>query len=242
MSTFDALLRDLRAHPEWREELRRELLDEQLLQVPSLVSELAAAQRRTEERVSELTADVRELAAAVHELATRMSELASGMTALATGMQGMAAELREVGLRTDRALGWVVEFRYRERPWAFFGPIARRLRLPGIDELDDLLDAAVADGQLAEPDVDDLRRADAVLRGRRDGEEVWLVLEASAKVDESDVRRAADRAELLRRTGRVVLALVAGEGITTEAVDLAARSGVWQVTDGSVQPPEVEAA
>lgn len=56
-------------------------------------------------------------------------------------------------------------------------------------------------------------------------------------VDSEDVERAATRAALLRRTGQPVLAVVAGEGVTERAAGMAQHRGVWQVTNGTVEPP-----
>ncbi|GBC81137.1 hypothetical protein HRbin10_00243 [bacterium HR10] len=49
-----ALLRLLEEHPEWRAELRRLLLTDELLALPQIVRELAEAQRRTEEQLRAL--------------------------------------------------------------------------------------------------------------------------------------------------------------------------------------------
>ena len=62
-------------HPEWREELRRLVLTDELLELPDIVRELAeaqrelaAAQRRTEQRVEELAAAQAGLGSAVGQL------------------------------------------------------------------------------------------------------------------------------------------------------------------------------
>lgn len=48
------LIRLLEEHPEWRAEMRRVLLTDELLQLPDLVRDLIEAQRRTEQQVAEL--------------------------------------------------------------------------------------------------------------------------------------------------------------------------------------------
>jgi hypothetical protein len=60
---FQDLIRILEQHPEWRAELRRRLLPEELLTLPDLVRDvveavgrLAEAQRRSEERLSAVEA------------------------------------------------------------------------------------------------------------------------------------------------------------------------------------------
>ncbi|MDW8293388.1 MAG: hypothetical protein RML84_09890, partial [Anaerolineae bacterium] len=61
---FRALVEALQAHPEWRAELRRLVLTEELLELPTLVRELAEAQRRSEERIARLEEAVAALAEA----------------------------------------------------------------------------------------------------------------------------------------------------------------------------------
>lgn len=55
VSDFHDLMRLLDQHPEWRAELRRLLLTEELLSLPQVVRELAEAQARTEEALRILT-------------------------------------------------------------------------------------------------------------------------------------------------------------------------------------------
>ncbi len=51
---LDALIRAVRSNPEARDTLRRELLTEEVLELPALVAKLVKAQERTEERLSEV--------------------------------------------------------------------------------------------------------------------------------------------------------------------------------------------
>src|SRR5712691_5088613 len=51
---FQDLLRLLEQRPEWRAELRRYVLSDDVVELPSLVRGLAEAQARTEQRVAEL--------------------------------------------------------------------------------------------------------------------------------------------------------------------------------------------
>lgn len=48
------LLELLAAHPEWREELRRALLSEDFLALPSIVRELTEAQKIVNQQIKEL--------------------------------------------------------------------------------------------------------------------------------------------------------------------------------------------
>ncbi|MDW8291219.1 MAG: hypothetical protein RMM06_10875, partial [Armatimonadota bacterium] len=53
------LIRLLEAHPEWRAELRKVLLGDDLLQLPAVVREIADLQRVYSERHSEEMAQIR---------------------------------------------------------------------------------------------------------------------------------------------------------------------------------------
>ncbi|MBI3978734.1 MAG: hypothetical protein HY331_11175 [Chloroflexi bacterium] len=84
------LLRLLEQHPEWRAEIRRQVLTEDLLELPALVRELVAAQRRTDERLAELTRRTDERLAELAEAQRRTDE--------------RLAELAEAQRRTDEHL------------------------------------------------------------------------------------------------------------------------------------------
>lgn len=53
-SDFHELVSLLEQHPEWRSELRRLLLSDEILTLPDLVRELAEGQKRTDEAVRQL--------------------------------------------------------------------------------------------------------------------------------------------------------------------------------------------
>lgn len=209
MATAEELLRELRANPELREQLRRDLLTDELLRVPDTMAQIAGQLSDLTERVDMLVRQVADL----------------------------VRELHRVGQRTDRSLDALVELRYYWRPYAYFGTIATRLRALDGDALEDILEPAVAAARVSEMDRYEVLRSDGVFRGSAHGRDLYLVMEASFTVDETDVRRAAARAEALRRTGRDVIAVAAGEELDAGVRDLAQNSGVWIVTNGSVVTP-----
>jgi hypothetical protein len=73
-------------------------------------------------------------------------------------------------------------------------------------------------------------------------EEVILVLEASWKVHESDVERAAQRAEVLRRAGLKALPVAAGKEWPQQVEALALRERVVITRDGRVDDASWQAA
>ena len=176
---FRDLVRILEERPEWRNELRRLILTDQLLDLPEQLAELrtyteqrfqdlAAAQQRTQEQLADLIQVVRTLTTDVGELKGRS-----------------------------------LEGEYRTKVYAYFGRIVRRAHVLSPDELTALLEDAIESGALSEAQADDVSLADVIVHGRRrrDGAEVFLVVEVSSGVGLHDVERAIRRAALLAHTG-----------------------------------------
>jgi len=89
-------------------------------------------------------------------------------------------------------------------------------------------------GRLTQAEAVRLLLADLVFRGRQNGRTAFLVVEISWSVDVADVRRAADRATLLRKVAPRTLPVVAGWRIQDEAVELAESQQVAMVLEEEV--------
>ena len=278
MREFHDFVRILERRPDWREELRRLILTDELLKLPQVVRELVEAQRRTEEelktltarvdsltrrvdslaaqmealtsrvdsltqRVDSLTAQMEVLTARVNSLTQRVDSLAAQMEALTARVDSLTEAqvkteetLRRLGIDVAELKGDSLERKYREKAPAYFGPLLRRAKSLSADELWDIVDRGIEEGVLTSEEAREVLDTDIVVRGRRwkDGKEEFLVVEVSWGVGVTDVERAVRRAELLRRLGLEVRAVVAGRGITSEAEGLAAEKGVERVIDGRV--------
>jgi hypothetical protein len=134
----------------------------------------------------------------------------------------------------------ILERRYRERGPAYFDRLVRRSRVLTAEEVMDLLEPAVEQGELSALEADEVALADLVIRGRRreDNTEVYLVVEVSWGVGLYDVERAAHRADLLRRTGWLATPVVAVRTVLPEASNRARELRIWQLTDGQMVTPE----
>jgi len=220
---FRDLVRILEEKPEWRAELRRLVLTEELL---SLLEQVAALRAETERRFQEM-------AATVDKLAREVARLGIGMGDLQRTQKRLIIDVAD--LKGDS-----LERRYRERAPAYFGGLIRRARALTTEDLDELLEPAVDRGHLSEDEAKEVLHSDVVVRGRRreDDSEVYLVVEVSSGVGPGDVERAARRAEILSRSGVAALAVVAGERITADASRRAREMHVRQVTDGMARRPE----
>jgi hypothetical protein len=174
-------------------------------------TDLIEAQRRIEQQIAALTE-------AQQNTNYRLDTLTNDM-----------AEVKDI----------LFELWYRDRAYAYFAPLIRRTHVLSPEELDALLEGAVAQGQLSEAESDEILLADLLLRGRRraDNAEVYVVVEISWKIDPYDVERSVRRAALLSRIGTPALPVVAGKEVIDEAASLARMLHVWQLTNGQARPP-----
>ena len=231
---FFDLARLLEQRPEWRAELRRLLLPDEVLSLPQSVQALAG-------QVQALTENVRALTEAQRRTGEQIGALTEAQTALTRDVQLLTKRVDSLSQDVGDLKGITLELRYRDRAPAYFRRLARQLRVLPAHELDALLDEAVQAGKLAEAEADEVMETDMVMRGwrREDEAEVYLVAEVSWGVGAHDVERAANRAALLAKTGLLTIPVVAGKVITYEAANLARRRKTWQVLDGqSISPAE----
>ena len=102
INTIQDISRALREHPEWREELRRELLTDELLGLPQRFAEYAVA---TDRRLDALTESVAELARHAAETDRRLDNIDRRLDALTESV----AELTRHAAETDRRLESLAE-------------------------------------------------------------------------------------------------------------------------------------
>jgi hypothetical protein len=124
------LVRLLAEHPEWRAELRRLLLSDDVLALPAIVRDLAAAQQRTEERLGALTEAqqrteerIEQLEGIVQTLAEAQQRTEERLGALAEAqrrtearlerLEGVVQTLAEAQQRTEARLDMLVEAQQR---------------------------------------------------------------------------------------------------------------------------------
>jgi archaellum component FlaC len=96
---FHDLVRILEDKPEWRAELRRLVLTDELLALPEEVARLAQAQRRTEEQVAELAAALRALTDEVRGVKTDVGGMKEDIAGLKTDVKRLDGSVEE--LKTD---------------------------------------------------------------------------------------------------------------------------------------------
>jgi len=201
-----------------RTEIRLERTENRLDRVEAILAELVEAQKRTEQRVNEL-------AEAQKRTEQRVNELAEAQKRTELSLQKLID-------RVASNSGKLLEIEYRDKAYAYFGSLLRRVKVVPLVELESDLEERLSDAEIV-----DLAPLDLLVRGRvrnREGE-VWLAVEVSAVVDANDVRRASRRAALLRKAGYAAVAVAAGEQLTDGALQEAHETPTLLVQDGRRQ-------
>lgn len=93
---FHQLTQLLHERPEWRAEMRRLLLTEEILNLPHALSELAVAQQRTEDGLQRLEVQVEELAVAQQRTEDGLQRLEARVEELAVAQQRTEARVEEL--------------------------------------------------------------------------------------------------------------------------------------------------
>ncbi|MCS7254397.1 MAG: hypothetical protein NZ781_10320, partial [Armatimonadetes bacterium] len=189
--------------------------------------------REHDRRLAELTKQIAELTEQVRENSEQIAALIEQGRRhderIEQAMQGL-----------DRVYGWALENQYRDRPFAYFSRIVRRARWISGDKLEDMLDEAVKAGRISETERNEIIWADLVIRGIRQGQPTWIVVEVSRTIGYEDINRALERRDLLARcVDAPVVAAVAGEYCAEEVLEKALAHGVWVVLNGRTYSPEV---
>lgn len=242
------LIRILRENPALRDAARAELVDEDMRALPLIVRRLADAQDRTDMSIRDLVAaqartevQLEQLTTAQARLEGRFEELVAAQTRTEQRLDSVAAsldELTKVVGQINGRLGNVEGWRY-EQQFHAQSRVTDILRRPVHVQLGDVdaLQDAREDGLLTEADWEQLKSLDFLFRGRigrgADAPEAFVALEVSRTVDRNDVRRAHERAEILRRAGLTAFSAAGGQQVTAGARELADEHGVVIIVDRS---------
>jgi len=241
------LVRLLAEHPEWRSELRRLLLSEELLALPEIVRDLAEAQRRAEERLGRVEDRLGRLEAVVTDLAEaqrraeerlgyaeeRLGRVEDRLGRVEGQLEGLESTTKTLVDDVGTLKGCSLEMTYRDKASAYFGSMLLRTRVMTSPTLGDLLEA-----QLSAEEYTDVLLSDLIVKGkprqRPGASEVFLVVEISAVVDREDLERAQRRARLLRHAGYRAIPVITGQRVIPEVENEARLQQVVVLQDGKV--------
>jgi len=222
--TWEDLLRVLEERPEWLERVRQVVLTRELLALPETVQELVELQRQTALQVQELVEVQRRISDHLLRLELTVENLVGSVNALADSLRTLSSDVA-------RLKGFYLEMNYREKASAYFGSRLRSIRVMVPTDIEDLLEQ-----YLTPKEIEDLVQLDLIVSGRLryhpQRPEVMLALEISATVDRDDIRRARERALLLRKAGLPAVPAVAGAYVPPEAREIARAERVVVFEDG----------
>lgn len=202
--TFADILRALKEHPEWLEELRKIILTTELLELPRKFDELIKRVDKIERDVEVLKQD------------------------MAVLKQDVAYLKGEFG----RFIGRDFERTIREKFYAYFGRLLRKARRFEEKELIPLLETAEEKGLISEEDYISLLELDLIVEGeiKTTKKPVVLAVEISYSVYEEDLERAIRRANLLAGLLRKeVIPAVVGVEVKGEIEKEAEERGVFLI-------------
>jgi hypothetical protein len=199
------IIRLMDRDPEIREEVRRAILTQEVLELPQ---RLAAFIEATNRQLAEVDRHLSGLDQRFLDLDQRFSELDQRLAAFVE-----AADRRFAALEADGTIlkidvgdlkGGDYERRVRERAPAILSQVAggmRRIRVLPVGDLADQLDEAVESALITVEERQDALQADAVARAisRDSAQAAHLVVEASVTLGRGDVDRAIRRAHIIAR-------------------------------------------
>jgi len=175
IETTDDFIRALRQNEEFRAAARRELLTDDLLELPGEFREFRA---QTEQRFDGVDRSIRELTNGVNDL--RGSALEAKMP---TRLRQRAA--RTLGLTRPRTL-WLSEH-YVQPPSRAEAFYSRKER-------------AADNGQISYDEADRLTDTDMIMSAETtDGETVYIAVEASGVIGDGDISRVRHSADILKK-------------------------------------------
>ena len=205
------LLRLLREDPDFRDEVRRLVLTQELIELPERFARFEAY---VERQFAEIRGDIKRLDEGQAQMRQDITEIRRDITKNTSDIGGLKGA--EYERRVGRSFASYASMAFRLRS----GRGLRRNRLLSstgsetnsgfLDLIADALDA----GSIAESEWIDIQQADAVMSGQDGGTTVYFVGEFSITVNNSDIDRAITRSAILSKaTGCHAWPMVIGETI-----------------------------
>ena len=206
------LIQLIRENPDFRATVRRELLTEELLEVPgrlqsltTTVEGLAATVRAQQTDVSDLKSTVAELVETAKAQQKEISELRLTVAELSRTVKYLVettAQLRGDVLGSSLT-GKIPPLIAREFDVCRVYPIwsARSTPInPRVEEFQAAFEYATDEGKITDDDETRLRVTELIVRSQRrsDRSTLWFAIEASGAINANDITRARHSADVLK--------------------------------------------
>ena len=222
------LVEAIRRDDNLRQDLRKEILAEELLQLPTRFTRVEDDVTVLKEDVTVLKEDVAVLKQDVAVLKEDMAEVKQDVAVLKEDMAEVKQDMAEVKGDTSRMAGQIANLMgsdYETRAIERSRRLIRRAlgmeratlvyasRQPATDFEEQILIPAIRQGLIDRQQADQLEEADSIIRCENgQGDIIHAVVEISITVQDHDRTRAADRAEIFNlATGLRALPFVVGQ-------------------------------
>ena len=228
IATFEDILAAMENNPQLQAAMRQHVLDQEFLQLPAIVREL-------QQTVAQLAQLVHDYIAATDARLSQIEERLDRLEAGQARLEGDVTELKTGQARLDGNMNRLIGSDYERKAARRASRLAQRqlsisdmrviyaITMPDDNRLPELLDQAIAAGRIVAEEADELENADLILAGPGQ----YVVAETSVTVDENDVRRAKNRADLLAKaTTTTTRATAIGAHALDSAVQYAAANDV----------------
>ena len=246
--TFEDLVDILRSETKWREELRRLILTDDLLELPKQFQDF-------KEDFQEFKEDFQGFKEDFQEFKEEFQGFKEDFQEFKEDFQGFKEEFQEFRERTERRFerlesdvaelkgrvgrlendvaelkGDSFERKVREKAPSFLGKMIIKCNVVDVSTLAEKLDDALYAGVITEEERGSALNIDVLAEGflREDREKKVLVaVEVSIKADRRDVERAKERSQILEKAfGLPVIPVVIGKAFTKGAKERAKELNV----------------
>ena len=225
--TFADIIRALKEHPEWLEELRKIILTTELIELPRKFEELLGNVKKLDKKVDRIEQDMAVLKQDVTVLKQDVSVLKQDVAILKQDVdvlkqdvailkQDVAVLKQDVAiLKQDVAMlkqdvaylkgefgrfkGREFERTIREKYYAYFGRLLRKSKLINFEEILPLLESAEDKNLISEEQKLSVLQLDLLVSGelKPTKKKVFLAVEVSYSLHEEDIERSVERANIL---------------------------------------------
>jgi len=205
-TSFSEFVEFVDMHPKWRRKLVKVLLPG--LDIAKAFHDLAESQQQMQLALQKLT---RRVGHVEEDVATLKDRVERGFAEAAAERAVMKRDIVHLKGEVAQIKGFNYESRIVQHAASIFGKFMRR----GHDarhEIGLLLEDAEDNGIITEQEHDHVLALDLLWGGKQKGtkDNIVLTIEVSWRAEETDIKRAVNRAEILRKMGLTALPVVAG--------------------------------
>ena len=231
----------LRQHPEWRDAVRDELSGEWQRRIDASIERMIALLEQADSRHFAMRQETAaEFAAMRQETAAEFAAMRRETNQRFERLEGIIADLaRATNERFGKVEGRLgnIEGKWFEHTYRAIPRLSRYFRKPVeifMGDLDEMYDGR-DDGTITVAEFEQVGSLDFIFRcrdGRNvDAPIVYAALEVSRTIHGGDIRRAAERAAILRRVGIPARAFAGGQAAAPEMLVYADSLGVTLMID-----------